>query len=275
MLQPQTHEIVFAVACTTLIILGLLISIIIVVLFAKNQQTKQALLLGEAKLKYQEEIRTIEAEVQETTLNQISSELHDNIGQMLTLMNLQIEKGKITRPDSLSEFNILGETLQNTIQQVRQLSHSLNSEHITASPLEKTIENELRRLLNLVPTKIHFLTDDVKSQLNRDERLVAFRIFQELLNNAIKHASAQNIFVEINTLNGFQLLVRDDGVGFNEELVGNKSTGMGLKNMLKRAKMADMEFSIKSLENNGSTFMLTKEVNYIVGDKSRGISPQK
>jgi len=250
-------EILIGIIATTIIILLLTGGIIIVLIYASRQRARQETILAQTRLAYEQELRTIETETQEATLTHLSTELHDNIGQLLTVVRLQIEKAQITTPSAVSTLAPISGSLNAAIRQVRLLSHSLDTEFIGSGGLLKAIGNETNRLLAIGTHHVSFTHGGMEPILTKDQRTVIFRIVQEILSNALRHASAKSITIHLQST-GELLRISDDGMGFDKKKAIELSDGLGLKNMLKRAALAGLTLDIETAAMRGSTFTLTQ-----------------
>lgn len=251
-------EIVFATFLVTLVIFILLAGIVAIILISHRRAENDRRQISKLELDYQKELRTIESEVREETMEHIASELHDNIGQLLTFIKLQLEKEKLRQPDLETRLEPVSDTLSKTITQVRLLSHSLNHEVISDSGLQKAIAKEAERLQSLGRLKVRFESDAVEPSLSRDAKTVAFRLFQEALNNALKHADATELEIRLTGRKGFYLELRDNGKGFDSSLAEIASDGMGLKNMPRRAALAGLNCRVDSNPGEGCIFRVSQ-----------------
>ena len=250
------NDIRFTVIITTLLIL-LLIAVVIITIFVSNRRhVQQEVKMAQMQLDYEKELRTTEQEVQEQVLVNVARELHDNIGQLLTVMHMQLEQQKITNPDATQLLKSMNDTLNQTIREVRRVGRSLNSDLLDANGLINTIQHEAGRLQQLNKYHVHWEYDDTEPQLNKDQKVVAFRIFQETINNILKHSGAANIYISLKGKDNFKLIVRDDGKGFDFDEMMRSSKGSGLKNMVKRAELAKLKCYISTSINKGATFTL-------------------
>jgi signal transduction histidine kinase len=252
------NDIAFTIVVTTLLILLLIAGVIITMFLANRRHVQQEVKMAVMQSNYEKELRAVENEVQEQTLNNISRELHDNIGQLLTVMRIQIEQEKLDNPDILPTLASMDSTLTDVIQHVRLLSHSLNSDILEQNGLLKMIEQEVNRLRIFKKITINFESDSTEPKLDKDQRMMAFRIFQELLNNILKHARAKNIYIHLKATDKFSLMLSDDGEGFNLQQTMRSGGGAGLKNMTKRAALARLHFHIDTAIGKGSTFTLSE-----------------
>lgn len=252
-------NIVFAVICATLLIL-LLIAVLVVVFFiAGRQRMKQEMELAETKLSFEQELRKVETEVSEHVKGQFAQELHDNIGQLLTAMHIQVENQKIDNPQLVEGFKPLEIYLAEVSQQLRLLSRTMNTDYIGHTGLLAVLQMEVERLRALKRFVIHWPAVQGISNLDKNQELMVFRIFQEITQNALRHSSAQNLFIEINnTGNEFELIVRDDGKGFDCDEVLQSQKASGLRNIMKRAQLAGLECKIIASPGKGCIFHIKK-----------------
>jgi signal transduction histidine kinase len=252
------NSIIFTVVFSTLIILLLIAGVAIVIFVASKQRTAQEMRMAQMKLDYEKEFRVVQHEVQEQVLINISRELHDNIGQMLTVMHLQLEQKKLMSPDMSPALQAVHDTLSQVTQQVRFLSKGLNSDVLEQNGLLATMQTEITRLQQINHFAIHWVNDGTEPVLNKDQRLMSFRIFQEILNNVIKHAHARNLYVTLAGKDGFKMIIQDDGKGFNAAEKLKEGKGSGLRNIYKRVTLANLFCDITAEEGKGSTFTLSE-----------------
>lgn len=252
----DANEVLYTVFITMLLFLVLVIGVAATVFISHRRAEKSRQEMAQMELDYQKELRAIESEVQEATLSHVSGELHDNIGQLLTFMRLQLEKEKLRQPELLPSLEPISDTLKSTMQQVRLLSHSLSNEFIADGGLQHAISQEAERLEGLGRFRVSFDSDEVEPELSKDARIIAFRIFQEALGNTLKHAQARHLRITLNGENGFSLKLEDDGKGFDLREAMINQNGLGLKNMYRRAHMAGLQCELVSAPGTGCIFTL-------------------
>lgn len=251
-------DILFAVVSATLIILLLIAAIALFIILASQKSIKQQIELSETKLAFEKELRQVEIEVSEQVMGQFAQELHDNIGQLLTAMHIQIENQKIDHPALVKEFTPLEIYLDEVRQQLRLLSRTLNNDYLGHIGLKAAIEMEVERLNALKRFKTHLTLSETEVQLSKNQELMVFRIFQELTQNILRHAAANNVWITIqNTDNGqFELSVKDDGKGFDVVTILESHKASGLRNIIKRSKLAGLLCDIQSTAGHGSLYQL-------------------
>jgi len=248
------NDIIYTVIFSTLIIL-LLIAGVAITIFIANRQRAQM------QLDYQKELRTVQQEVQEQVLLNVSRELHDNVGMLLSTVNFLIEQKKVVHPEIGDALHPIQESLLGAIDQVKLLGRSLGgSDILDQQGLLNTIQMEINRLKQINRFTFHWASDNKEPALNKDQKLMSYRIFQELLNNAMKHAAAKNIHVTLTGQGAFKLIIEDDGRGFNADEKIQEGKGSGLKNIVKRAALANLKCDIAAETGKGSIFTLSEMI---------------
>ncbi|WP_207496983.1 sensor histidine kinase [Aridibaculum aurantiacum] len=223
----------------------------------KIQLRKQKLLAREMEMNLQKELLKAQLEIQEQTLKSIGQEIHDNIGQMLTLLKLNLEniKDNVSKEAGVA-ISDAQEILRNIIQDLRNMSKTLNNDMLARMGLVSTIEMELK-VINRASGMNTFLDweQDIPP-LNKQVELIIFRLIQEALHNILKHAHASEIKVSGRLEDGqLVITVKDDGRGFDHE--STTGTGSGLLNLDNRCKLINACLSINSSNGNGTEIRIT------------------
>jgi two-component system, NarL family, sensor kinase len=254
-------NLLLAIVCTTLIILLLVGGVILSFILSAQKQKQQALILAQTKLDFEQEIRLVETEVSEQIMGQFARELHDNIGQLLTATHIQIENQKLDHPSLSESFKPVEIYLNEVTQQLRLLSRTLNHDYIGHVGLFSAMQLEINRLNQLKRFEIQWYNLKGESNLSKNQELMVFRIFQEVTQNALRYSGAKNMHIEVSNNNApFEMLIQDDGKGFNLEVMLNSEKASGLKNILKRARLAGLDCQIEASENKGCKIILKKSI---------------
>lgn len=217
-------------------LLFLLLSCIVILLILIYQKRRQQHMVEMSILKqtYEQALLQSQIEVQESTLSTLSKELHDNIGQLLSSAKMLLgitERNILNPPDTLITANA---TVGKAINELRSLSKSLSKEWLEQFNLIENLATEVSRLNSADAIKLHLSHPD-RLLLENDKQIILFRIIQEAIQNAIKHAAAKNIYIDIKqNSNVLTTTVRDDGSGFDKEKLPD---GVGILNMKHRAKL--------------------------------------
>jgi signal transduction histidine kinase len=212
---------------------------------------------NQKEIAFQKELTTAVVETQEQVLNNISQDLHDDAGQQLTYINFQLENLKLDSPELKEQLEPVSQSVSNLSQSIRSISHALNNQLLLQQDLLIAITTEVERLQK--NTKITFgleLQQNVKKTFHSNEKIVIYRIFQELINNTLKHAKATHIDIVIAMQPIFSLSIKDNGVGFDQH---HSQPSLGLLNMQKRAEIIDYQLTIVSKIGEGTWCCLTEK----------------
>jgi two-component system, NarL family, sensor kinase len=252
-------DIAISIIVSTLLILLLISGIALAFFIASRQRTRQQIELAQAKIAYERELRQVETEVSESMMQQFSQELHDNLGHILTCIRLELENKKIDDPKLETTLAPMERYMDEASQQLRLLSRSLNTDYINHVGLRSAINLEVERQQQLRKFKIVCEQQYEDEVLDKNQELMVFRIFQEVIQNAIRHSVARNVYINIQSAPDFKLTIKDDGKGFVLDDITKSNRASGLKNMIKRAHMADMVCKIDSSTGAGTIVTLYKK----------------
>lgn len=248
----MNQQILLAIICSTLLILLLIAVVVIVIIISGKRQAQD-------KLLYEQELRTVETEVKEQVMGQFAHELHDNIGQLLTAMHIQIENQKLDHPALAEGLQPVEFYLGDVTRQLKLLSRTLNNDYVGQTGLFLALQTEVDRMNLLRRFAVHFPAVEGKTNLDKNSELMVFRIFQEITQNALRHSSAKNLYIAIdNSREGFVMTVKDDGKGFDAKQMLSSPKGSGLMNIMKRARLSGLSCEISSKPGEGCLFTLKK-----------------
>ncbi|PID67697.1 MAG: histidine kinase [Flavobacteriia bacterium] len=242
--------VVFLSSITLLLILGIFITLFI--LF-QRKKTAMTLEQREKERMYEETISKSSIEIREHTLKGIAWELHDNVGQLLSLAQLELNILK-SKPgnyqDKISEIaNIVGTSLS----EIRLLSKTLNPEFISNVGLIDSIQLEIDRFNRLNYIDAQMSIEGEPYQVSNKDQVILFRIIQEFFSNTIKHAQASELRVTlIYQPDNLEITVADNGIGFD---ISRVEQGSGLMNMKSRIQMINAKLEIISGEKGTKIVM--------------------
>lgn len=255
------RELLITLLGTTVIFFLLVGFIIAFVFYFRQKQIQNKLEKESMKDTFEKELLLAQIEVQEQTLHHISQELHDNIGQILSLVkiNLNSISGQEDHP-AIQKIHSTKMLVGKALNDLRSLSKTLDANYVLRSKLSEAIIFELGYIEQAIGCKTQLLVEGAERMLSPQQQIVVFRITQEVLNNAIKHARAETISVTLTfTKTHFQLMIKDDGQGFETgRTVQNNvfEQGAGLVNMEKRAALIGAKFELESTLGLGTTVIL-------------------
>ncbi|WP_225585123.1 sensor histidine kinase [Flavobacterium sp. MDT1-60] len=199
----------------------------------------------ESELYFQSELVKTRIEIKDQTLSEISKELHDNIGQIISVgimqLNMYLNSGT---PVQQNELNDLKEILAKSLDEIRILSRIINKDNLLQSNFIEAIQQDLERIKKLKNIQYQYhLTGEIPN-ISQEHDLFIYRIFQEALHNSLKHSHSDLFEVNINTTDTiFHLEMKDFGVGYD---TSQTSSGLGLNNMKLRAKLIGARLNMDS-----------------------------
>jgi signal transduction histidine kinase len=206
-------------------------------------------------------------QVQEEERRTIARELHDEIGQSLTVLKLLLDRAKRVSPENIESIVIEAETLINGLmEQVRNLSLDLRPGMLDDLGLLPTLLWYFDNYTVKTQIKVNFKHSGLQVSFSPETRIAAFRIVQEALNNVARHAGVTGVDVTAwLTQNTLWISITDKGCGFdtNEILPG---TPGGLFGMLERARSLRGELTIDAAPGAGTTIT----ARLPLGDRAAG-----
>ena len=214
--------------------------VVAMVVLHRQRQVQNRQKIDQLKSEHEKTLLNVENEIQQETLAQIGRELHDNIGQLLSLAKLSLNSAK---PEKQAEGK---EYINDIIREVRALSKTLNLDWAESVTLDEFIRQHLEKIQSTGYCQTSLQSDRSFQELSKDQKLVLIRVIQECLNNAIKHAQPDRIDIRIsNDSCSRKIEIRDDGTGFDPKQASS------------RCRMANLK---KRMETIGGKFFLASEV---------------
>jgi two-component system NarL family sensor kinase len=251
---------------SSLIIFGTIIFLIaptfvVFYIFVYNQRKKRHILeKAQMQLTFASELTKTQLEVQEQTMQTIGAELHDNIGQLLSLTSLTLNSIELENKSKARQKidDSIDLTLR-SIKEMRLLGHLLQGDQLVAVGLVEAV----RQLISWMERSgryeiVYTAGDEIPANSNTDKDLIIFRITQEVFNNIIKHASATRIVVRLDYEDCLlKLCISDNGIGFIAGDAPPSQHGMGLQNIRKRAGIIGGEAAITSDVGQGTQIIVS------------------
>ena len=203
-------------------------------------------------------IKDLEAMVngQEVERSRIAKDLHDSLGGMLSTLKLQYDSLQIDHKgltEDKSYHKIMG-LIDEACKDVRDIARNLKPTALERLGLSAALKDLINRYASKGILDISLHVNDVDGVLNEESKLHVYRIIQELLNNALKHAQASEIDVQINrTADELLLMVEDNGKGFKHDEV---EKGLGLGNLESRVNVLKGEIIIDSTLDKGTSVIV-------------------
>lgn len=195
-------------------------------------------------------------EVQEQTLQTIGTDLHDNIGQILSLTYLTLHSIEVDKNNRVyNKIDTAINLTNRSIEELKLLGKLIQGENLIELGLSNAIAKEVQWVQKAGKHKVYYSDEDILHEVNDpNKNLIVFRVLQETLNNIIKHAEASEISIKLSYKEGIlQLTVTDNGKGFNASEFTYDKDGMGLFNIHNRVIAIGGKSDIRSTLNEGTT----------------------
>ena len=238
---------------------------IIFFLIQKNTKRKQKLAEQEKALESQklatvlkeQELTAIDAmiEGQEKERQRIANDLHDDLGGLMATVKLHFNALKDKNSPEL--FDKTDTLIEEAYQKVRTVAHAKNSGVIAKQGLLKAVQNMADKVSASNTIRIDVLDHGLDNRLENSLELAIFRIIQELITNVIKHANASEATIHLtNHEDSINIMVEDNGKGFDPKQITKTKSGMGISSIDKRIEHLDGKLTIESEDNKGTTVII-------------------
>jgi signal transduction histidine kinase len=249
---------IYAICLVTLVLL-VLTAFMVFMLFWQRRKSNLFILEREMmKALYKEQLLKTQLEIQEQSFNAISMEIHDNVGQTLSLLKVQLN---IIDQKEILDRVLLTDAKENVgkaMTDLRDIAKSLNSERIQQVSLIKMVEHELNRLNKAGNIQCKIWQEGEELNIGSEKKLILFRCIQESFQNIVKHSGASEVGVhfcyqpEVLTI-----IVADNGKGFEPECTAEKNQGLGLANIINRASMIGGQAVVSSITDQGTSVTIS------------------
>jgi two-component system NarL family sensor kinase len=251
------HDLIPAVVVATIlffVMVGFIVSYFII--FRRKRQ-EHVFQMRVAKEEYEKQLLQSKLEIQEQTFNQISQEIHDNVGQLLSLARIQVniinERATFDRP-MLDEIK---DNIGKAMTDLRDISKSLSSERIRYASITESVVIESDRINKSGVVRVNVLIEGKECGIGEQKKFILFRIIQECLQNILKHAEAKVVTIQFCFLpSELQIRVQDDGKGFDPDGPDNGQGGMGLVNIRNRVGLTGGHLMIESGQQKGTSIQI-------------------
>lgn len=202
--------------------------------------------------KFQQELLQAQLEMQEHTFQTVSQEIHDNVGQILSLAKVNLNILAMEK-DASSRILDVKEQVTQAITELRHLSSGYYADKLVDMGLFTAIKSQLEQLKKTGLFSVEFQSDLHQLDVDKNKTIFLYRMIQEVLNNAVKHSRADKIGVQVfEKEEGIHIVISDNGQGFIENGAGFKA-GIGLNSIRQRAAMINTTVTIHSAQGKGTT----------------------
>jgi two-component system NarL family sensor kinase len=244
----QKEEVYIIIVAGTLLTVFMALCIVTFLFLYQRRQHRYLREKEELRSAFAQTLLESRFEIQEQTLRRISHELHDNLGQIASLIKINLNTlsfDNIGRSkDKIEDTKGL---LRQLISDIKTLAVSLNSDAITRKGLVSALTAEVVRLNKIDNLSVELVTAQDIPMLGGESTIILYRMAQEILNNVIKHSAATEIRINLaGDEKHLTLSIRDNGIGFNVEQKAANGSGLGLINLYNRAAIMNASLTISS-----------------------------
>lgn len=256
-------------------IIGIAIGIIVIVvviavlitLYLKKKRTiaEQETLIEQQRMEKMlkdQELNQIDLmlESQEKERQLIANELHDSLGSLLTTLKFNFESLETQTHATENATQLFHKTrslIDETYNEVRNISHLKNVGVATNTGLLPAVNTMAEKIQLVNRLEVNVIHHGLTKRLENIKEIAVFRIIQELITNCLKHAKANaiNIYLTQHGDDELNIMIEDDGIGFDPKMVKTKD-GIGLKSIEQKVEAMDGSFTIDSAPNNGTTIII-------------------
>lgn len=205
---------------------------------------------------YQQQLVERQLDTQQQTMRDIGREIHDNVGQKLTLASIYsqglLHRQLLPTTETALQIGEIAKLIDTSLQELRQISRTLVYPESAQKTLNELLEQEAALTNQLELCNIHLGLPPFCLILTTFEKNNIFRITQEFIQNSLKHSRCHNIWicVELQSTN-LVFTFKDDGMGFE---IGTQNTGIGLVNIKRRlGNLKVLNESLTSALGHGTT----------------------
>ncbi len=260
------HELFIPVLVATGLLVLLFAFVAMLLIVNTNRRHRHRAELAELHLVRDAELRRAEREATEHTLSEVGRELHDNVGQLLTVAQVglldHLADGAKDHPRVATAL----EALDQGMEEVRRLGRSLNQDHWRHLRLAHALELEAARLERLGMARVHLRIGGPMVEPPADIKTILFRAFQEVVSNALRHSGAHTLTISMNGTPP-TLCVQDDGRGFDPDAPG---TGSGLTNIRSRCRLIEYRAELTTAPGHGCVWTFTPDPSHASSGSAGG-----
>lgn len=213
-MQNQEDYLQFVIIASTVLVALLVVAIADLLLLVRNRKLRHKNELLETNARYEFELLKTRHEVTEQVFGDIAAELHDNIGQTLTLAVVHLNQTELELGKETERITEIRDIVRQALHELRQLSHDISKDYWSNFNLEQNLIRIADRVRRTGMMDAVFKVGGAAFPNNRDNEIILFRIVQELVQNSLKHSGASSINLTISgNSNCLHLTYSDNGKG--------------------------------------------------------------
>lgn len=220
----------------------------------------------EAMQGYVERLRIVSRrviEVQEDERRHLARELHDEFGQLLSAIGINVQAAKdVSGASARPQLDETSRIVNRAIEQIRDLSLNLRPSMLDDLGLVATLRWYADRRAEPAGIQLHFAAESAGGSIPPDLAIVCYRVVQEAITNVVRHARARDIWLDVHVDDSMlEVRVRDNGVGFNLTILKDRRSRLGVLGMHERVELLGGQFEIESQLGVGTSVRVKFSTN--------------
>lgn len=252
-MRDSQVQIVVIIIAITMVLLFIGILFLVMIWSYNNKKQRMAREKQQILDAFEKQLLQSKLEIQEEIFNAISQEIHDNVGQLLSFAKVQLNIIEQQQTNGGENLKAVKDTIGSAFTALRNIAKSLSSDRVQSFELTDSIREEVGRMQR-TGIDIVFNIGPGEQPLNQQSKLLLFRMVQEALQNILKHARATKVVIDLQyQQDTLQISVHDNGNGFNVDQEIEKKDGLGLQNILNRARLIGGTATITSSPEEGTS----------------------
>jgi len=190
---------------------------------------------------------------QEKERKRIATALHDSHGQNLLIISNEMQQYVDKHKKAEDELRNVTDTIQDSINEIREISYDLHPHILERVGIEEAIDSMIGKISKSTDLQFDLILDKIDNIFDKKIEINIYRIIQEAVNNIIKHSNASEAKIEINKNRKYvNIIISDNGIGFNKKSILNENNGLGLVGMKERVNLINGKYNLKSEQGRGT-----------------------
>jgi signal transduction histidine kinase len=253
-----------------ILIASFIFLLIVLLLIYNGYRLKQKNKYQQAINRQQNELFNAIVSTQDQERKRIAQDIHDGLGSVLSAAKLKLssleESKMILSAGQLENYHDSLVLLDEASTELRNISHDIMPATLSKLGLEAALKNLIGKIAAHSCMQINFTAHGFDERIEENTEMSIYRIILELINNIVKHAAAQKVTLQLIKYPTYiNLVIEDNGVGFNYEKIMEEKKGIGMGNIFSRVEYLKGTIEIDSLPGKGTTVII--DIPYLAGNK--------
>jgi signal transduction histidine kinase len=250
--MTNSTDVWWTIMVSTMVLLLFIGLVILLVVVNSNRMNKHRAQMVKADLLREQQVTMAEREATQQTLREIGRELHDNVAQVLTVAQMGLNR-ELDQNNGSRYLLAASDALEQGIEEVRRLGHDLNSDLWQDRSLADAISADAARIERVARLRCLVELAGTPPVLPPDTCTILFRVFQEVVNNTLKHSGADTLTVSLDATGPLVMTIADNGSGFDMSSINAKG---GLVNISRRCALVGYTARCVSAPASGCTWII-------------------